>query len=273
MVAWRNKNIIMQEMKRHKILNIFCIVVLALLFSTLSVAQNNESALRDSLAKANSYAQNGLNAQAVETYEYIISQGYTNPSVYYNLGYAYYKQGNLGRAILNMERAKRLTPNDPDILYNLEHAYALTDQMQVAEPVFFEAWWDSFKNIFSPNGWAWVFAILFILMLGCIAAFLFANSISLRKVGFFGALVCVLLCVITFSIALNKRGEIIDSTEGIILNSSVTLTTSPDKNGSEMAILHEGTHIEIISILNEWAEVRLKDGNVGWLKVADFEKI
>ncbi|MDO4461015.1 MAG: tetratricopeptide repeat protein [Bacteroidia bacterium] len=260
-------------MIRHKIYNILCSVFILLLFASNANAQSSEKALQDSLANANSYAQNGLNAQAIDTYEYIISQGYTNSSVYYNLGYVYYKQGNLGRAILNMERAKKLNPNDPDVLYNLDHAYALTDQMQVVEPVFFEAWWDSFKSILSPDGWAWAFAIVFILMLGGIAAFLFANSISARKIGFFGALACALLCIITFSIALNKRGEITDSTEGIILSSSVTLTTSPDKNGSEMAVLHEGTHIEIISILNDWAEVRLKDGNVGWLKITDFEKI
>lgn len=260
-------------MIRHKILNIFCTVVIVLLCSTFANAKSSEAALQDSLVNANKYAQNGLNSQAIDTYEYIISQGYTNASVYYNLGYAYYKQGNLGRAILNMERAKKLNPNDPDVQYNLDLAYALTDQMQVVEPMFFETWWNGFKNMFSPDGWAWVLAILFIITLGGIAAFLFANSIPLRKVGFFGAIVCAILCVVSFSIALNKRGEIIDSTEGIILSSSVTLTTSPDKNGSEMAVLHEGTHIEIVSILNEWAEVRLKDGNVGWLKVADFEKI
>lgn len=259
-------------MIRHKI-NIFFTVVITILCTTFANAQVSEKALQDSLTNANNYAQNGLNSQAIDTYEYIISKGYTNASVYYNLGYSYYKQGNLGRAILNMERAKKLNPNDPDVLYNLDLAYALTDQMQVVEPMFLEVWWDGVKNMLSPDGWAWVLAVLFIIMLAGIAAFLFANSISLRKVGFFGALVCACLCVVAFSIALNKRGEIIDSTEAIILSSSVTLTTSPDKNGSEMAVLHEGTHIEIISILNEWAEVRLKDGNVGWLKVADFEKI
>lgn len=255
----------------RNILKAIYTVVLVLVCSMVASAQSR--ALQDSLTQANNYAKDGLNAQAVNSYEYILSQGYTNASVYYNLGYAYYKQGNLGRAILNMERAKKLNPNDPDILYNLEHAYAMTDQMQVVEPVFFEAWWSGFKNILSPDGWAVVVVVLFILALCAIAAFLFANNIALRKVGFFGAMVLSIFCIVALTIAINKRSEIIDSTEAIILSSSVTLSTSPDKNGSEMAILHEGTHVEIISVLNEWAEVRLKDGNVGWLKVADFEKI
>lgn len=72
---------------------------------------------------------------------------------------------------------------------------------------------------------------------------------------------------------MQKRSEVLDSEEGIIMASSVTLSTSPDKNGSQMAVLHEGTHVTVIDQLGDWIEVKLVDGNVGWLKVSDVEMI
>ena len=77
----------------------------------------------------------------------------------------------------------------------------------------------------------------------------------------------------SLSISLRKRADILNSNEAIIMVSSATLATSPDKNGTEMAVLHEGTKVIIVDELGEWIEVKLKDGNVGWLLLSNVEKI
>lgn len=218
-------------------------------------------------------AQNGRFAAAIDSYESILASGEESATLYYNLGYAYYKSGSLGKAILNFERAKRLDPNNADINFNLEQAYSQTDQMQTLEPVFFVRWWNGFKNIMGSDGWAVAFIVLFVVTLLGAAAFLFADGVAMRKSGFFGGIVALLLCVMSLSISLDKRDEILNSREGIIMMASVTMTTSPDKNGSEMAVLHEGTHVSVLSELGEWLQVSLKDGNVGWLKKTEIELI
>ncbi len=225
------------------------------------------------MQQALAQCQDGKFDEAINTYEAILGGGRESATLYYNLGYAYYKTGQLGKAILNMERAHRLAPNDPDIEANLEQAYSLTDQMQTIEPIFFVRWWHQFTNIFNSNGWAIAFIVLFVIMLLGIGSFLFADIIALRKVGFFTAIIVFCLSIVALSISISQRNDVLNSQEAIIMSASVTLTTSPDKNGTEMAVLHEGTHLSIISELGEWIEVQLKDGNIGWLRKSEVEVI
>lgn len=227
----------------------------------------------DTLTVANVLCQDGKFKEATDKYEAVLAAGYENVSVYYNLGYAYYKQGQLARAILNFERAKRLAPADADIQFNLEQAYEMTDKMQVLDPVFFVRWWESLCNALSPDGWAVVFVIVFVLMLAGIAAYLFANGIGLRKTGFFCAIALFFIAIASLSISIRQKNLITDSHSAIIVKSSSTLNTTPDRNGTEMVVLHEGTPVYILSEVGEWFEVRLQDGNVGWIKKTDVEKI
>ncbi|MBL7112989.1 MAG: hypothetical protein ISS19_13710, partial [Bacteroidales bacterium] len=52
----------------------------------------------------------------------------------------------------------------------------------------------------------------------------------------------------------------------IIISPSVTIKSSPDESGTELFQLHEGTRITIVDELAGWREIKLADGNVGWLK-------
>ena len=225
------------------------------------------------MQQALSCCQDGKYDEAITLYESLLSEQKESATLYYNLGYAYYKSGMLGKAIVNMERAKRLSPNDADVLANLEQAYANTDQMQTLEPVFFVRWWTSFTDAMGSDGWAVVMVVLFVLTLVGVALFMFSDIVALRKTGFFSAIILFVFCVMSLVVSINKKNAIEESSEAIIMSASVTMTTSPDKNGSEMAVLHEGTHVEILSELGEWIEVQLKDGNVGWLKKSDVEVI
>ena len=160
-----------------------------------------------------------------------------------------------------------------DVYYTLDLAYSLTDKMQTVEPFVLDKWWQGVKDSFGSDGWAVLFVTLFFLALCGIGCFLFLDSVAARKIGFFSALLLAIVAVFALSVSLQKRSEIINSDEAIIMSSSVTLQTSPDKNGSQMAVLHEGTYVKIIDTLGEWIEVRLKDGNIGWLKANEVEKI
>lgn len=223
--------------------------------------------------EAEQLARDGKFNEAVDAYEAVLASGYENADVYYNLGYAYFKTGALGKAILNFERSRRLNPSDPDVLANLDLAYSLTDKMQTVEPFVLDKWWQGVKDSFGSDGWAVLFVTLFFLALCGIGCFLFLDSVAARKIGFFSALLLAIAAVFALSVSLQKRSEILNSDEAIIMSSSVTLQTSPDKNGSQMAVLHEGTYVKIIDTLGEWIEVRLKDGNIGWLKANEVEKI
>lgn len=218
-------------------------------------------------------AQDGKYAEAIDAYEAILAAGQESAGVYYNLGFSYFKSGSLGKAILNFERAKRLDPSDADVQANLELAYALTDKMETVEMPIVDRMWLSVTESFSSDGWAWLFILFFFLALAGVAAFLFLDSVAHRKIGFFSAIALFVLAIVSVSVSLSKRSEALDSSRAIIMAPTADLTTSPDKNGVRMTVLHEGTDVKILDELGGWFEVRLRDGNVGWIKSAEVEKI
>ena len=70
--------------------------------------------------------------------ESIVADGFRNGAVYYNLGNAYYRAGDFGRAILNYHKAKPYRPRDPLLEANLRQALASAPG-KIAEPP--KPWW------------------------------------------------------------------------------------------------------------------------------------
>jgi len=53
----------------------------------------------------------------------------------------------------------------------------------------------------------------------------------------------------------------------------VTVKSSPDKSGTDLFQLHEGTKVTVKSTLGNWYEIKVGSGNVGWLEQSNVEKI
>jgi SH3-like domain-containing protein len=69
------------------------------------------------------------------------------------------------------------------------------------------------------------------------------------------------------------KNYIENNPEAIVLVGSVSVKSSPDDSGTEVFVIHEGTKVNVLSTLANWSEVRLADGNVGWLLSSAIEKI
>lgn len=243
---------------------------------SLSVAEKsvaNVAATTVSVSDADKMARDGNYSDAADAYEALLNNGLESAELYYNLGYCYFKQGMLGKSILNFERSKRLNPSDPDTQANLAQAYAMTDKLVEVQPPLIDRMWSNVTSLFGSNGWAWLFIVFFALTIAGVACFLFLDSVAMRKAGFFSGVVFLVLAIFSLCISISKKSEIMDSSEAIIMVSSTDLNTSPDKNATRMTVLHEGTYVKIIDTLGDWIEVRLNDGNIGWLKLSDVEKI
>lgn len=76
--------------------------------------------------RANALYNEGQYLGAAAEYEALATAGAQSAPLYFNLANAYFKAGQLGQAILNYERARRLDPADPDIRANLSFAQAST---------------------------------------------------------------------------------------------------------------------------------------------------
>lgn len=224
--------------------------------------------------RANTAYINGDFHAATEIYERIFARGLTSAKLYYNLANAYFKEGRLGKSILFYRRALRLAPGNDDIRYNLSVAEARTkDNIEDIPEFFFVTWMREARHTMSCTAWSVLSLVLLACALALFLVYLLAQRLSLRKAGFYGTVVAVLLCMLTTWFALGERREMLDDTSAVVMTASTAVKSSPDKSSTDLFVLHEGTVVTITNRLDDWCEVVIADGKKGWLECRKIETI
>ncbi len=252
----------MKTMKRNQFFWIFFLVAFAL------------SAQETTLQKANALYAQGDYIAAAEQYEMIAQIQGESPQLYYNLGNAYYRSGELGKAILNYNRALLFSPHYDDARFNLRIAQQkVVDNVDVTTTFFLVQWVNDFGDLLSSNQWAVLSLASFLLMLITALLYLFARYRHWRKISFNVALFMLFLSLISIGLAEKQSHKVMNSTAGIIMDKSVTAKDSPSLNAKDMFVLHEGTKVTIRDDISGWTEVELPDGNAGFIPTTSIEKI
>ena len=212
--------------------------------------------------------------KAIEEYNAILNGGEYSMKLYYNLANAYFKTGANGKAILYYNKALRIAPSQEDIRHNLALAEAQTkDRIAVIPEFFLNRWLRTVRNSMSCTAWS----VLSLLMLGVMLAFgllfLLASRISVRKVGFYGALCAFVLFVATTSFAISSRNDMLSHSEAIVMGTAISIKSSPDRSATDLFVLHEGTKVEVVTEVDEWCEIVIADGKKGWTLKSNIETI
>lgn len=214
-------------------------------------------------------------AGAVQAYETVVAAGFESLALHYNLGNAYFKTGELGRAILSWERARALSPNDPDVLANLELARSLTADAIEPLPQFWVvsavSWWVGLL----PRGLLMLLVALAWLAVGAgVALRVLGWRAEVRVLGKWVAIAGAVI-VLVFGTNLFVRELGIGRAErGVILADAVPVRSAPaDQDDLTLFEIHEGTRVRIDQRAGDWAEVVLDDGKVGWVPADVMEII
>ena len=202
---------------------------------------------------------------AINQYEKLIKLGYESEELYFNLGNSYYKSRQIGNAILHYERALRISPGNKDIEYNLRLLNDQTvDKIEIIPRIFFMQWWFDLSGLYSSDYWSRILLITF--TLSCIFFGLFYYVLSPeRKKGVF-VIFLMFLSISLLSLCFSKTQNLIEKkdTEAIILNENIYVKTAPGQSSDDKFILHEGTKVSILEVIEGWHEIRLTDGKRGW---------
>ena len=214
-------------------------------------------------------------AGAIEQYEAILAGGQESADIYYNLGNSYYKSENIAKAILNYERALLLNPSDADTRFNLEMAKSKTvDKLTPASEIFIVTWIRSLTNMMSESAWGKLGIASFILMLVGLSLYIFGKKVVIKKIGFISALILILVTICANLFADAQKEKMVVRTGAIVMSPSVTVRSTPNESGTELFVLHEGTKIFVDDdTMKGWKEIRLEDGNKGWVPTESIEVI
>ncbi|MGM9837997.1 MAG: tetratricopeptide repeat protein [Paludibacteraceae bacterium] len=220
----------------------------------------------------------GNYTDAIQTYQSIINEAGGHLSkdyafVYYNMGNAYFKQGELAQAILAYERALRLAPTNADIKYNLAFAQSrITDNIADTQAFAISNWSKAVRNWLTEQTWMWMSIVLFSLCLVCLLVFLLNRETWLRKTAFHLAWITLLVAILSCVNAGSLHQRDTKRAEAIITQGVVNAKSSPDRSGTDLFTLHEGTKAEIKETLGEWCNIRVGN-NQGWVRRDYIERI
>lgn len=240
------------------------VITTLLLFSAFTFAQ-------DAFDAANAAYADGRYEEAAAMYQSLLDEQ-PDATLYYNLGNSRFKQGELAQAILNYERALRLKPNYKDAQYNLAFAQSRITDNIVEQDFFLSSWARTVRNNLSERTW-WSTSIgLFICALIALLLFLLGRELWLRKTAFHVAWIALLFSLIAGLNAgsLCQRNTL--RNEAIITQGVVNVKSSPDRSGTDLFTIHEGTKVTIRETLGEWVNVSV-GSNEGWMKAAHLERI
>lgn len=278
-------------MKTMHILNssvrYFGSLLFTLLFSlgSLVTARADES----SVALADTLYARGQYAEAAEAYLAIVKVDGDSAGLLFNLANAYAQTGDIGSAMLYYSRAARLDPTNREIRNNLEYFSSKVEDSNRAElrgkktsvapdhETFFQSLNRIIANGVSRNFWAVSAVVLFILVLGSIAVYLFCSDVRLRKTGFFGGIAMFFCCVFCVVCAFSSASYFDSHDYGILMAYKTELLIEPSSDAKPASNqLCQGTRLEIIAEETDveghptWYKVRLNSDIEGWLRSSDL---
>ncbi len=220
----------------------------------------------EAMLVANQAYEAGDYLQAAAGYEAIIRYGVHNSDVYYNLGNAYFKHGDLGRAILNYRRAYRLDPRDTDILTNLSIARAqtvdrleATDERTLANLVQFAEEWLTLREA--------AFLALFLWIILCGLAILAIVLPRQRRLWIIGIAAVGLFLVTGLLSITNRYYTEQRNPPAVIVAQQVDVTSGP--GGADQYLvefdLHSGAEVSLLESRPGWRRLTLPGNLQGWV--------
>lgn len=247
------------------------VILFVIFISGSSLFAQNANEL---FSEANDAYKNSEYSHAIQLYEQILESGRYSATLYYNLGNAYFKNNEIGKSILNYERALRINPSDKDIKYNLRIAKSQTvDKHQDRPLLFYERWWQNLYTMHNDTGWSFTGIFSLVVFLSLLVLYLISRSGSRKRIFFYSAIIFFFITTVSFIFARKQYNKQTDKSQAIIMNPRVTAKSSPSAESPDLFLVHEGTKVTIRSSINDWYEVTVQGGNVGWIRKDTFETI
>lgn len=247
--------------------------IILLVFVVMISAVKAESPDSLMIMAQNAYNK-GLYDSSINLYNQVLDQNLESAQLYYNLGNAWFKKGEIPHAILYYEKAKKLDPSDEDINYNLGVANSMiVDKIETVPQLFFQEWWDYFYNLFGANRWAIILLISWALFVLFAGIFMLSPGRRGKKAGFFLGIMFLLFTAASYGLASQKYKHSVSRNEAIIFTPTITVKSSPTQNAVDLFVVHEGTKVKIKDKVDNWVKIKISNGSIGWVPANSLEEI
>jgi hypothetical protein len=255
--------------KYRLLLPIICVLIAAFpVLSAFGQDHQGGKGWEEIFYQANQNYREGNFQEAAIGYQQLIRTGHEAPRIHYNLGNAWFRMNQLGRAILAYERAQIDMPRDADFNFNLAHARdQVVDAISPSKGFFSMAFF--WLPSVSQSELFWCFAILNLLLWAALLIRLFHRSEWL----FYTFLLVLCLWLVTGLSLGMKWAQVHDDHRAVILKKEVEVLAGPHGGDTVLFKLHEGAIVEQERSEGGWRLIRLPDKKRGWLPEVSLELI
>jgi tetratricopeptide (TPR) repeat protein len=202
--------------------------------------------------------------EAIENYESLVQSHEWAPNLFYNLGNAYFRENDFGRAILNYERALALDRHHPESAANLQIVHDETRALELAPP-----WTQRFLHSVDATQYAITASVAF--WIGAFSLVVISLSQRRRR----AAIVLSILSLSIFAIAVVAAysSESSATTLAIVIGDNVTARLATADNAGSVLALPAGSEIKILSERGDWVYAELPNNLRGWIPSKSAEQV
>ena len=217
-------------------------------------------------AKANRDFAQGHFKEAISGYEALIRDGQWTANVFYDLGNAYFRAGDFGRAILNYERALDLARHHPEATANLQIARDEAHALEL-QP----SWPERYLQFATVNQYSVTAAVAFWVAAFCLAALIFTPRRSAATISL------LLVMLLVFAVAIFAIWQVERGSKGnalaIVTGKDVQARLATADTANAVLALPPGSEVKILSTRGDWTYVALPNNLRGWIPAKNAEQV
>jgi tetratricopeptide (TPR) repeat protein len=242
----------------------FALLILGILSSAARAADSAEPSPRTTFYHANALYKDGQYDAAAKEYDELLRSGLVSGNLYFNLGNAYFKAGERGKAILSYERARRLIPGDPDLNANLAYAQSLTGAEACSQALWQVVVFPLSHRV-TTHRLVWTTSAMYTLLLLVLAGYRLWPARP-RWLIYAATGLAVLVLIVSTSLAQQILTDDWQPQAVVISSGEAPTRFEPAENGTVHFVLKEGSLVRVVETRDNWIEVARCDGRRGWIE-------
>jgi tetratricopeptide (TPR) repeat protein len=239
------------------------LTIFALAFGIISISFAQPD---DDFTKANQEFAQGHFKEAISSFEALVGSGQWSANLFYDLGNAYFRTGDFGRAILNYERALALERHHPEATANLQIA---RDEARALELP--QSWPEGHLQFASINQYCVAATIAFWLAIFALVSLIFARRRSAALIAML--IFCLLISAVAiYAVCTLERGAN-GSALAIVTGREVQARLATADSANSVLALPPGSEIKILSTRGDWIYAALPNDLRGWIPAKNAEQV
>ena len=235
-----------------------------------SILLSSNQQVDEIFIQSNNHYTNGNYEAALDGYFEIINSGFESSELYFNLGNTFYKLNNIPESNFYFEKALAISPNDFDVITNLSFAQNLRiDKIENLPVTQIQNIKISILDLLSEKGWAYSFMIsVWLLCISFLLYYFLKNSKS-KRIFFTISIFITLISFVSLYLNFEKKAEN-NIKYAIVFDKEIEVWAEPNKISEVKFLLHEGTKVKQIDIIEDWVNIQLENGTLGWIEASSL---